>query len=94
MASDQATSPVTSGLSLLIPAARSAASPELVQRQAKKYGADVSGFIRDGSFVWHDFTSFLAAYDAASSLFRDEEDGEISYNFTMAILDIDLEEAG
>jgi len=51
-----------------------AASPELVLRQATKYGADVSRFIRDGSFVWHDFTSFLAAYDAASSLFRDEED--------------------
>lgn len=51
-----------------------AASPELVLRQARKYDADVSAFIRDGSFVWHDFTSFLAAYDAASSLFRDEED--------------------
>ena len=51
-----------------------AASPELVLRQAAKYGADVSSFIKDGSFVWHDFTSFLAAYDAASSLFRDEED--------------------
>jgi len=51
-----------------------AASPDLVERQARKYGADVSPFIRDGSFVWHDFTSFLAAYDAASSLFRDEED--------------------
>ncbi len=25
-------------------------------------------------------------------LFRDEEDGETSYNFTMAILDIDLDE--
>ncbi len=24
-------------------------------------------------------------------LFRDDEDGEVSYNFTMAILDIDLE---
>ena len=51
-----------------------AASPQLVMRQAAKYGADVSGFIRDGSFVWHDFTSFLAAYDASASLFRDEED--------------------
>jgi len=51
-----------------------AASPELVIRQAQKYGADVSPFIQNGSFVWHDFTSFLAAYDAASSLFRDEED--------------------
>jgi len=51
-----------------------AASPELVTRQAKKYGADISPFIRNGSFVWHDFTSFLAAYDFASDLFRTEED--------------------
>jgi adenosine deaminase len=51
-----------------------AASPELVIRQADKYGADVSPFIKDGSFVWHDFTSFLAAYDFAADLFRTEED--------------------
>jgi adenosine deaminase len=51
-----------------------AASPELVIRQAKKYGKDVSPYIRDDSFVWHDFTSFLAAYDFSSDLFRSEED--------------------
>lgn len=51
-----------------------AASPELVARQAKKYGADVSPYISDGAFVWHDFTSFLAAYDFVSGLFRSEED--------------------
>jgi adenosine deaminase len=51
-----------------------AASPELVIAQAQKYGKDVSPYIRDGSFVWHDFTSFLAAYDFASDLFRTEED--------------------
>lgn len=51
-----------------------AASPDLVIRQAQKYGADVSPFIKDGSFVWHDFTSFLAAYDFSASLFRTEED--------------------
>ena len=51
-----------------------AAAPELVVAQASKYGKDVSGFIKDGSFVWHDFTSFLAAYDAAADLFRTEED--------------------
>lgn len=51
-----------------------AAAPELVIEQARKYGRDVSGFIRDGAFVWHDFTSFLAAYDAASDLFRTEQD--------------------
>jgi adenosine deaminase len=51
-----------------------AASPDLVLRQAAKYGRDVSPFIRDGAFVWHDFTSFLAAYDFASDLFRSEDD--------------------
>jgi adenosine deaminase len=51
-----------------------AASPELVTQQAAKYGADVSPFIKDGSFVWHDFTSFLAAYDFAADLFRTEDD--------------------
>ena len=51
-----------------------AASPELVIRQARKYGADTTPFIRDGSFVWHDFTSFLAAYDFSANLFRTEDD--------------------
>lgn len=51
-----------------------AAAPELVLRQAQKYGADVSAFIKDGAFVWHDFTSFLEAYDASAKLFRTEED--------------------
>lgn len=51
-----------------------AASPDLVVRQARKYGSDPSAYIRDGAFVWHDFTSFLAAYDYSAGLFRDEED--------------------
>ncbi len=51
-----------------------AAAPELVVRQAEKYGKDTTGFIRDGSFVWSDFTSFLAAYDFAADLFRTEDD--------------------
>jgi adenosine deaminase len=51
-----------------------AAAPELVVRQAQKYGKDTSPYIQDGSFVWHDFTSFLAAYDFSSDLFRTEED--------------------
>jgi adenosine deaminase len=51
-----------------------AASSELVLRQARKYNADPTPFIRDGSFVWHDFTSFLAAYDFSADLFRTEED--------------------
>ncbi len=51
-----------------------AAAPELVIAQARKYNADTTPFIRDGSFVWHDFTSFLNAYDFAADLFRTEED--------------------
>jgi adenosine deaminase len=51
-----------------------AAPTHLVLRQAEKYGVDMSAFIRDGSFVWNDFTTFLAAYDAAACLFRTEED--------------------
>ncbi len=51
-----------------------AAAPELVIHQAQKYGKDTSPYIQDGSFVWHDFTSFLAAYDFSSDLFRTEED--------------------
>nr|HMQ57314.1 adenosine deaminase [Rhizobiaceae bacterium] len=51
-----------------------AAAPDLVERQARKYGADPSPFIRDGAFVWTDFTTFLGAYDFSASLFRTEED--------------------
>ncbi|MGD9913950.1 MAG: adenosine deaminase [Rhizobiaceae bacterium] len=51
-----------------------AAAPDLVLRQAGRYGADASPFIREGAFVWHDFTSFLAAYDFAADLFRSEDD--------------------
>ncbi|MBO0905948.1 adenosine deaminase [Jiella sonneratiae] len=51
-----------------------AASPDLVERLAAKYGSDVSAIIRDGAYVWHDFTSFLAAYDRAATVFRSEED--------------------
>jgi adenosine deaminase len=51
-----------------------AAPPALVERQARKYGVATEAFIRDGRYVWHDFTSFLFAYDNAAALFRSEED--------------------
>ena len=51
-----------------------AASPALVKAQARKYNADVSGFISGDTYVWSDFTGFLVAYDGAASLFRSEED--------------------
>lgn len=51
-----------------------AASPVLVKAQARKYNADVSGFISGDKYVWSNFTEFLAAYDGAASLFRSVED--------------------
>lgn len=51
-----------------------AIAPSLAVTQAKKYGADLSAFIRDGNYVWSDFTTFLKAYDGAAALFRTPED--------------------
>lgn len=51
-----------------------AALPALVTKQAAKYGVDVSNVIKDGRYIWNDFTSFLKAYDLGASLFRDAED--------------------
>lgn len=51
-----------------------AVPPDLAVRLAEREGVDISAFVRDGRYVWHDFTSFLACYDAIASLFRREED--------------------
>jgi adenosine deaminase len=51
-----------------------AASTALVASQARKYGVDIKGLINGADFVWHDFTSFLGAYDKAAALFRTDED--------------------
>ena len=51
-----------------------AASTALVARQAAKYGVNIDGHIKDGGFVWRDFTSFLASYDLSASLFCTVED--------------------
>lgn len=51
-----------------------AASPALVQAQARKYNVDVSDIIQNNAFVWNDFTEFLKCYDGASMLFRTMED--------------------
>jgi adenosine deaminase len=48
--------------------------PQLALRQAEKYGVDVASFLQDGAYRWTDFTTFLAAYDGAASLFRSVED--------------------
>ncbi|MCY6382979.1 adenosine deaminase [Hoeflea prorocentri] len=51
-----------------------AAPTELVRQQARKYSVDIDHLIDGKRFVWDDFTSFLAAYDAAAALFKTEED--------------------
>ncbi|MEK1886630.1 MAG: adenosine deaminase [Phyllobacterium sp.] len=63
-----------------------AASVRLVQRKAARYGVDVSGFIRGDKFVWHDFTSFLDAYDQSSMLFRTAEDyADLAEDYLLAL---------
>lgn len=51
-----------------------ATPPALAASQAERYGVDASAFIRDGEYVWQDFTSFVQCYDATANLFRTEED--------------------
>ncbi|MGF9565291.1 adenosine deaminase [Neorhizobium sp. JUb45] len=51
-----------------------ATPPELALRQAQKYGIDVSKILRDGSYVWSDFSEFIVCYDAVASLFRTKAD--------------------
>lgn len=40
----------------------------------KKYGVATESFIKNGAYIWQDFTSFPYAYDCAAELFRTEED--------------------
>nr|WP_210270818.1 adenosine deaminase [Rhizobium rhizolycopersici] len=51
-----------------------AVPPALALAQARRYGVATDAFVQGGAYVWHDFTSFLAAYDAVSGLFRSEDD--------------------
>ena len=51
-----------------------AAPPALTMAQAEKYGVATDGFVKDGAYVWNDFTSFIACYDFVASVFRTAED--------------------
>ena len=48
--------------------------PALARAQAQRYGVDTASFISGDRYVWHDFTTFMAAYDGAAALFRTPED--------------------
>lgn len=52
-----------------------AARPAVVRAHAERHGLNVSRlFTPDGRFAWHDFASFLTAYDLAAACFRTPED--------------------
>lgn len=51
-----------------------AASPKLALEMARKYNVDVSDIIREGAYVWTEFSDFLICYDKVAELFRTEED--------------------
>ncbi|MCX5520860.1 adenosine deaminase [Kaistia defluvii] len=52
-----------------------AASPDLVRKVGARHKVDLAGlFDAKGDFAWHDFTSFLNAYDRAAAVFRTPED--------------------
>lgn len=52
-----------------------AAPPRLVAQLADHHGVDVSGIIGgNGRYIWSDFTTFLKAYDTASSVFKTPAD--------------------
>ncbi|WP_415713997.1 adenosine deaminase [Roseibium sp.] len=52
-----------------------AAPPTLVRSLAEQHGVDVSGVLDgNGKYIWSDFTTFLKAYDVASSVFKTPAD--------------------
>ncbi|MGB7432409.1 MAG: adenosine deaminase [Ahrensia sp.] len=53
-----------------------AAPPSLALVQAQKHGVDISAIVRDGAYVWSDFTQFLKVYDTIAALFRTRADYE------------------
>ncbi|MTI17205.1 adenosine deaminase [Rhodobacteraceae bacterium RKSG542] len=52
-----------------------AAPPTLVRKMAQRYNVDLGDLFNSaGEYAWHDFTTFLKAYDVAAALFRKQED--------------------
>jgi len=65
-----------------------AADPALVLRLAQKYKLDLNHIIKDGRYVWSDFTSFLNAYDEASTVFRSPQDYRLlAYDYFSRLAD-------
>lgn len=63
------------------------APPALVRRIAERNGIALAPalFTTDDRFAWHDFHSFLAAYDAASNCLRSARDyRDLTYEYLMS----------
>lgn len=58
----------------------------LAKKQAEKYGIDIDNIIDGAHYKWHDFTSFITAYDTVANLFKSEEDyQELAYEYLASI---------
>ena len=59
---------------------------ELAQKQAAKYGVNIDAVINGTHYKWHDFTSFITAYDTVANLFKSEEDYQhLAYEYLASI---------
>jgi adenosine deaminase len=59
---------------------------ELAQKQAAKYGVNIEPIIDGAYYKWHDFTSFITAYDTVADLFKSEEDYQhLAYEYLASI---------
>lgn len=60
-----------------------AASPALVRSKARQNGRSTEGLIdADDKYIWHDFSSFLSAYDRAAEMFVSEQDYcDLAYDY-------------
>ncbi|MEP2980145.1 MAG: adenosine deaminase [Lentilitoribacter sp.] len=63
-----------------------AAPVELAKKQAEKYGINIDNIIDGEHYKWHDFTSFITAYDTVANLFRTEDDyHKLAYEYLASI---------
>lgn len=51
-----------------------AVSPKLALKQADKYGLKIDHIVKGTHYEWHDFSSFIKAYDTVANLFKSEDD--------------------
>ena len=59
---------------------------QLAKKQAEKYGINIDSIIDGAHYKWHDFTSFITAYDTVANLFKTEDDyHKLAYEYLASI---------